>query len=146
MKRQITAAGSEFLQLFVIMVTKMQPGVTDGRPHRTFSAGIAGGGATTVVEIAEGVPRTRPLDSDMGPVVTRGTEIALGRLLDLFGSASPALNARRRTSIGASALWRATGPQSMAALLSAYRIGARVAWERDGRAVAAGFRPATWSS
>lgn len=85
----------------------------------------------TAGAIAEGVPAyARALDADMGHVVLRGTEIALHRLLDLFGSDSPALNAR------AARVYRRIGAveseqgRSMEALLAAYRIGARVAWER----------------
>lgn len=85
----------------------------------------------TAVAIAGGVPAFAPaLDGDMGHVVLRGTEIALSRLLDLFGSDSPALDAR------AARVYRRIGAveseqgRSMEALLAAYRIGARVAWER----------------
>ena len=96
--------------------------------------------AATVVEIAEGVPAySGALDSDMGPVVTRGTEIALSRLLDLFGSDSPALNARSADFYRRIGAIESAQGRSMAALLSAYRIGARVAWEHmSGRAVEAG--------
>ena len=100
--------------------------------------------AATVVEIARGVPAySSALDSDTGPVVTRGTEIALARLLDLFGSNSPALNERSGTFYRRIGAIESQQGRSMAALLSAYRIGARVAWEHmSARAVSAGVSTA----
>ena len=94
----------------------------------------------TVVEIARGVPAySGALDSDMGPVVTRGTEIALSRLLDLFGTDHPALNVRSGRFYRRIGALESEQGRSMAALLSAYRIGARVAWEHmSARAVEAG--------
>jgi hypothetical protein len=100
--------------------------------------------AATVVEIAQGVPAyAGALDSDMGPVVTRGTEIALSRLLDLFGTDSPALNARSGRFYRRIGAIESEQGRSMAALLSAYRIGARVAWEyMSTSAVSAGVSTA----
>lgn len=86
--------------------------------------------SATVVEIAHGVPAyAGALDSDMGPVVTRGTELALTRLLDLFGTDNPALNERSARFYRRIGAIESEQGRSMAALLSAYRIGARVAWE-----------------
>lgn len=85
----------------------------------------------TVATIGLEVPAyAGALRADAGPVVRRGTQIALDRLLDLFGSDSPALDRRsagfyRRIGAGESEQGR-----SLEALLAAYRIGARVAWER----------------
>jgi hypothetical protein len=100
--------------------------------------------AATVVEIARGVPAySGALDSDMGPVVTQGTEIALSRLLDLFGSDSPALNERSGRFYRRIGAIESQQGRSMATLLAAYRIGARVAWEHmSTRAVAAGVSTA----
>ncbi|MEZ5184797.1 MAG: helix-turn-helix domain-containing protein [Candidatus Nanopelagicales bacterium] len=79
------------------------------------------------------------MDTQTGPVVRRGTEIALTRLLDLFGTDDAALDVRsarfyRRLGAGESAQGR-----SLESVLSAYRIGARVAWEHmSSAAVASG--------
>jgi hypothetical protein len=96
----------------------------------------------TVLAIGKDVPAYAPaLDSDMGPVVRRGTELALSRLLDLFGTDDAALDERsvrfyRRLGAGESAQGR-----SLESVLSAYRIGARVAWEQmSTAAVAAGVQ------
>lgn len=83
--------------------------------------------AATGAEIVGGVPAYT--EADMGPVVLKGTQVALSRLLDLFGTDSPALDGP------ANGFYRRIGAiesqqgRSMEALLSAYRIGARVAWE-----------------
>lgn len=85
----------------------------------------------TVTAIAQGVPAYgATVDSDMGPVVRKGTEIALTRLLDLFGTDNPALDARSAAFYGRIGGIESQQGRSLAALLSAYRIGARVAWER----------------
>ncbi len=96
--------------------------------------------SATVLAIGKDVPAYAPaLDAEMGPVVRRGTELALSRLLDLFGTDDAALDARsarfyRRLGAGESAQGR-----SLESVLSAYRIGARVAWEQmSSAAVAAG--------
>lgn len=48
--------------------------------------------SATVAAIAEEVPAyATAWDSQVRPVVQRATEIAMGRLLDLFGSDAPAL-------------------------------------------------------
>jgi hypothetical protein len=85
----------------------------------------------TVTAIAQGVPAyAGALDSDMGPVVHKGTEIALTRLLDLFGSNDPALDSRSAAFYRRIGRIESTEGRSLEAVLSAYRIGARVAWER----------------
>lgn len=85
----------------------------------------------TVDAISAEVPAyARAWSEDIRPVVQRGTEIALARLLDLFGTDAAALDDR------AAAFYRRIGAveseqgRSLDALLSAYRVGARVAWER----------------
>ncbi len=88
----------------------------------------------TVAAIAQEVPAyAGALDSDTGPVVRRGTEIALGRLLDLFGSDSPALDARSARFYRRIGAIESQQGRSMEALLSAYRIGARIAWQQMSR-------------
>lgn len=96
----------------------------------------------TVSAIAGEVPvYSDTFGSDTGPTVRRGTDVALSRLLDLFGTDSPALDAR------AARLYRRIGAmeseqgRSMEALLSAYRIGARVAWEHMSASAVAGRIP-----
>jgi PucR C-terminal helix-turn-helix domain len=84
----------------------------------------------TVAAISREVPAYRgALDSDIGPTVRRGVEIALERMLMLFGTSDPALDARsarfyRSIGAGENDLGR-----SLEALLAAYRTGARVNWE-----------------
>lgn len=93
--------------------------------------------AATVAAISQEVPAYgRAWDDEIRPVVDRGTEIALGRLLDLFGTDADALDER------AARFYRRIGSiesqqgRSLDALLSAYRVGARVAWENfSGHAV-----------
>ncbi len=95
--------------------------------------------AATVAAISREVPAYgQAWDDEIRPVVDRGTEIALGRLLDLFGTDAQALDQR------AARFYRRIGSiesqqgRSLDVLLSAYRVGARVAWEQfSGEAVAA---------
>lgn len=95
--------------------------------------------SATVAAIADEVPAyATAWDSEVRPVVQRGTEIALGRLLDLFGGQAPALDAqagRFYRRIGA--IESAQG-RSLESLLSAYRVGARIAWERMSAVAVAG--------
>jgi hypothetical protein len=94
----------------------------------------------TVDAIRAEVPAyARAWSEEIRPVVQRGTEIALARLLDLFGTDADALDDR------AAGFYRRIGAveskqgRSLDALLSAYRVGARVAWERfSARALEAG--------
>ncbi|MCU0294679.1 MAG: helix-turn-helix domain-containing protein [Candidatus Nanopelagicales bacterium] len=86
-------------------------------------------------EIVGGVPAYT--EADMGPVVVKGTQVALERLLDLFGTDNPALDARANTFYRRIGAIESEQGRSMEALLSAYRIGARVAWEHmSARALA----------
>jgi hypothetical protein len=91
----------------------------------------------TVQAIADEVPAyARAWDSEIRPVVQRGTEIALSRLLDLFGSDAQALDERATAFYRRIGAIESTRGRSLEALLSAYRVGARVAWEQfSARAV-----------
>ena len=93
----------------------------------------------TVHAIAEEVPAyARAWDSQIRPVVQRGTEIALSRLLDLFGTDANALDSRATSFYRRIGAIESSQGRSLEALLSAYRVGARVAWEQfSTRAVAA---------
>ena len=96
----------------------------------------------TVTAIAEGVPAyAGNLDSAMGPAVRQGTELALTRLLDLFGSDGPALDARSVRFYRRIGAYESGQGRSMEALLSAYRIGARVAWEHMSATAVSGGVP-----
>lgn len=93
----------------------------------------------TMTAISQEVPAySTAWDETIRPVVRRGTQIALGRLLDLFGTRADALDetsARFYRRIGTV---ESEQGRSLEALLSAYRVGARVAWEHfSQRAVAA---------
>lgn len=86
--------------------------------------------AAIVEAIAEDVPAyAGAWDAEIRPVVQRSTEIALSGLLDLFGTDSAVLDDR------SSAFYRRIGAlesaqgRSLDAVLSAYRVGARLAWE-----------------
>ena len=65
----------------------------------------------------------------MGPVVRQGTEIALTRLLDLSAPDSPALDPRAQRFYRRIGTFESKQGRTLEAVLSAYRIGARVAWE-----------------
>lgn len=96
--------------------------------------------AATVAAIAQEVPSYgKAWDDEIRPVVDRGTEIALGRLLDLFGTDGQALDERSARFYRRIGSIESEQGRSLDALLSAYRVGARVAWEKfaasavDGR-------------
>ena len=96
----------------------------------------------TVSAIAREVPvYSDTLGSDTGPTVRRGTDVALNRLLDLFGTDGPALDARAERLYRRIGAMESEQGRSMEALLSAYRIGARVAWEHMSASAVAGRIP-----
>jgi hypothetical protein len=119
----------------------MQPwGRLPSRLAEILRPGLADLVPATVAAIVEEVPAYgHAWDPAVRPVVQRGTEMALARLLDLFGADAPALEgtaARFYRRIGGV---ESTQGRSLESLLSAYRVGARVAWEHlSARAVAAG--------
>ncbi len=90
--------------------------------------------AATVTAIRREVPAyRRAWHSGIDRTVQRGVEMALTRMLELFGTDDPALDARslrfyRRLGAGESEQGR-----SLDALLSAYRTGSRVNWETMSR-------------
>ena len=106
-------------------------------------------GKRTVTAITAEVPSyTRAFSGRMGPIIENAVQMALGAFLRLAVRAhdsDPAATLRPALD-GAYELGRGEARQgrSMDALLSAYRIGARVAWqELSTTAVAAGLDSAT---
>lgn len=97
----------------------------------------------TVAAIQAEVPAYRDAwDDRIGPTVRRGVDLALQRMLELFGTDQAALSPR------AARFYRAVGAgeheqgRSLESLLAAYRTGARVAWEHlSAAALAADVAP-----
>lgn len=81
-----------------------------------------------VSRIPQEVPEySRPLEGEFGTAVRRGVEIALGRLfIDLPGRDEPALMPDTRAVYRQIGVGEARTGRSLEALLSAYRLGARV--------------------
>lgn len=81
-----------------------------------------------VSRIPQEVPEySRPLEGEFGAAVRRGVEIALGRLfIDLPGRDEPALKPDTRAVYRQIGVGEARTGRSLEALLSAYRLGARV--------------------
>jgi hypothetical protein len=81
-----------------------------------------------VTRIPQEVPEyARPLEGEFGAAVRRGVEIALGRLfVDLPGRDEPALMPTTRAVYRQIGVGEARTGRSLEALLSAYRLGARV--------------------
>ncbi|GGB24854.1 hypothetical protein GCM10011492_13570 [Flexivirga endophytica] len=81
-----------------------------------------------VSRIPQEVPEySRPLEGEFGTAVRRGVEIALGRLfVDLPGRDEPALMPDTRAVYRQIGVGEARTGRSLEALLSAYRLGARV--------------------
>lgn len=97
-----------------------------------------------LITIQRDVPAySRPLDGDFGATVRRGVEVALGRLLlDLPGRDEPALTPAGRLVYQQLGKGEARTGRPLEALLSAYRIGARVAFRTISRvAVEEGLDP-----
>lgn len=115
---------------------------------REVSALLATALPDLVEEIIQRIPQevpeyARPLEGDFGTSVRRGVEIALRRLfIDLPGRDEPALRAVTRTVYRQIGVGEARTGRSLEALLSAYRLGARVTF-RAVSAVAerAGLEP-----
>lgn len=101
-----------------------------------------------VEQIIAGIQRdvssyARPLEGDFGAAVRRGVEVALGRLLlELPGRDEPALTAASRLVYQHLGRGEARTGRPLEALLSAYRIGARIAFRALSRiAVQEGLPP-----
>jgi hypothetical protein len=88
------------------------------------------------------VEYARPLEGRFGRNLTLGVERALSAFVDLLEDPTrPSLNQAMYIELGRGELREGRG---LDALLSAYRVGARVAWRTVGdHAVAAGASPAT---
>jgi hypothetical protein len=97
--------------------------------------------------IAEEVPDyARALEGPFGQVVRHGVERALGRFVDAIAdpSAASGHGPRRDTTYVALGRGEMRVGRSLDALLSAYRVGARLAWRRFVDAgVSGGLPPAT---
>ena len=96
-----------------------------------------------VAAIATGVPDYRDeLPGPFGVALRRGVEIALARQLDLIGTTEPALDERSREVYRRVGAGECLQGRSLEALLSAYRTGARTAWNQlAGAASGAGLDP-----
>lgn len=84
-----------------------------------------------VEEIVRRIPQevpeySRPLEGEFGASVRRGVEVALSRLLDLPGSDQPAFTQEQRRVYRNLGIGEARSGRSLEALLSAYRLGARI--------------------
>jgi hypothetical protein len=72
----------------------------------------------------------RPLEGDFGRGLRRGVEAALRRFLDLPGTDEPAIDGPDRELYVALGRGELLAGRTLEALLAAYRIGARVAFQR----------------
>jgi hypothetical protein len=93
-----------------------------------------------LTEIGEDLPAfVGDLGGAFGHAVRRGVELALGRLLDLLGTSSPALDPRLVQLYESFGESESKQGRQLDTLLAAYRIGARVTWAQfSAAAVAAG--------
>lgn len=84
-----------------------------------------------IATIARDVPSyARPLEGRFGERARQGAEAALGRFLDLAGTAQPALGGADRQMARRLGRGELRHGRSMTVLLAAYRSGARVAFRR----------------
>ena len=101
--------------------------------------------AEIVAEVIAGLSRevpsyARPLEGAFGEGVRLGVGVALGRFLDLPGTAQPALRAQDVKVYLALGRGELQQGRELQTLLAAYRVGARVAFRRcAARALEAGF-------
>ena len=97
-----------------------------------------------VEEIVRRIPQevpeyARPLEGDFGAAVRRGVQVALSRLfVDLPGRDEPALKADTRVVYRQLGIGEARAGRSLEALLSAYRLGARVTFRAASAAAERG--------
>ncbi|WP_354699169.1 hypothetical protein DSM112329_04877 [Paraconexibacter sp. AEG42_29] len=128
----------------------MSPGAgTDALPARlalTLRPALPGLAEDTIRAIGEEIPEyARPLEGPFGKALNRGVQRALERFVDLIeagGVDSRADRDPRATIYVELGRGEQQAGRSLDALLSAYRLGARLAWERFVRvAEAAGEEP-----
>src|SRR5919202_3283654 len=92
----------------------------------------------TIAAIAAEVPDyARAMEGDFGRAVRRGVEIAFERFLQLLADPAADLRDARETYVNLGRGEYHAG-RSLDALLSAYRVGARLAWRRFVEAGTAG--------
>ncbi|THJ14725.1 PucR family transcriptional regulator, partial [Nocardioides sp.] len=100
--------------------------------------------------IKEVPPYAAAFGGTMGETIRTAVQVALGGFLSLVSESGPNALAPRASAVdGAYQLGRgeARSGRSTDALLSAYRIGARVSWQHlSAAAVAEGIEPATMAS
>src|SRR5512143_764580 len=103
----------------------------DPQIARDLRPALRGVRGAAIDEIAQQLPELGgDLAGEYGRQLARGIDLALGRLLDLFGTdeeALPATLAEVYASFGAR---ESLHGRALDALLAAYRIGARTAWAR----------------
>ena len=101
--------------------------------------------AEIVADVIAGLPRevpsyARPLEGAFGEGVRLGVGVALGRFLDLPGTAEPALRDQDLKVYLALGRGELQQGRELQTLLAAYRVGARIAFRRCAAlALAAGF-------
>jgi hypothetical protein len=108
-------------------------------------AELAGTGEEVVLAIRREVPEyADPFRGEMGRTIETAVTLALGGFLDLAARQPAGRGSFERVWDAAYSLGRgeARSGRSMEALLSAYRVGARVAWRDLSRAAVAGDVPA----
>jgi hypothetical protein len=105
---------------------------------------LAGLADTTIARIGQEVPDyARPLEGPFGRALNRGVRRALERFVDLIEDPAAPDAGTREIYVALGAGEHRAG-RSLDSLLAAYRIGARLAWERFVAAgEAAGHEPAT---
>lgn len=79
--------------------------------------------------IAVEVPAYGDQESEIGPIVQLGVEIALQQMVNLMGTNKPALDKRADQFCRNVGAIESEQGRSLESLLGAYRTGARVAWE-----------------
>ncbi|MBC9955597.1 CdaR family transcriptional regulator [Yimella sp. cx-51] len=120
------------------MVTSVPPPPAAGRPQpwSHLPADLGGTVRAVLPELVEtiisNIPRevteyARPLEGEFGAAIRRGVETALGRLLlELPGSDDPPFTPEGRAIYRTLGIGEARTGRSLEALLSAYRLGARM--------------------
>ncbi len=107
--------------------------------------GLPGLAEEVIAAIGHEVPEyARPLEGPFGEGLRMGVERALGRFVDGLVDPAAVMDSGRREIYVELGRGEMRAGRSLNALLSAYRIGARIAWERCvARGQEAGFDPDT---